>query len=230
MISRVQELYEDWFRVYNDSLLPQLISESAPKWYNHDKDLTTGDVVYFRKTEGPIAGPWTMGMVDSVLKGRDLLIREVKVRYHNPEHTDPVYTNRAVRSLVRLFNVDELDWQHDLDRIDRICQETNLNYEEPAVQAMALATQHPLMGDQAVLPCGCCCLGHHTYCTQTSYPATFKVKKEMMPHQTSCSVMPLMDYPEEDAMLDCAGHPLDIEANQDGFLSAALQLGASMEL
>ena len=30
--------------------------------------------------------------------------------------------------------------------------------------------------------------------------------------------------------MDVAGHYLDIEANKDGFLSAALQLGASMEL
>ena len=31
MISRVEELYESWFRVYNNSLLPQLISQTAPK-------------------------------------------------------------------------------------------------------------------------------------------------------------------------------------------------------
>ena len=230
MISRVEEIYEAWFKVYNDSLLPQLISQTAPKWYNHDKDLAVGDVVYFRKTEGPIAGPWTMGMVDNVLKGRDLLIREVRVRYHNADHSQPQYTERAVRSLVRLFNVDELDWQYDLERIDKICQETDFCYETSDVQALALMSQNSLQGDQPVLPCGCCCHEHHEFCTRTPYPSTFKVKQAMMPLPTTCTVMQVLDYQEEDAILDCAGHPLDIEANQDGFLSAALQLGASMEI
>ena len=135
MISRVEELYESWFRVYNDSLLPQLISQTAPKWYNHDRDSATGDVVYFRKTEGPIKGPWTMGMVDSVLKGRDLLIREVRVRYHDADHATPQYTVRAVRTLVRLFNIEEIHWQHNLNRVEKICQETGLSCEMPDIQA-----------------------------------------------------------------------------------------------
>jgi hypothetical protein len=42
--------------------------------------------------------------------------------------------------------------------------------------------------------------------------------------------MPILNYAEEDSMFDCAGHHLDMEANQDGFLSAALQLGATMEI
>ena len=63
MVSRVHELYCAWFDVFNDTRLPQLISQTAPKWYHHDRDLALGDVVYFRKTEGPIKGPWTMGMV-----------------------------------------------------------------------------------------------------------------------------------------------------------------------
>ena len=171
-----------------------------------------------------------MGMVDNVLKGRDLLIREVRVRYHNADHSQPQYTERAVRSLVRLFNVDELDWQYDLERIDKICQETDFCYETSDVQALALMSQNSLQGDQPVLPCGCCCHEHHEFCTRTPHPSTFKVKQAMMPLPTTCTVMPVLDYQEEDAILDCAGHPLDIEANQDGFLSAALQLGASMEI
>ena len=77
MISRV-ELYYSWFSVFNDPLLPQLLSIISPKWFNHDSDLAPGDVVYFRKHQGPIKGPWSMGMVERVVKGWDLLIRQVK--------------------------------------------------------------------------------------------------------------------------------------------------------
>ena len=230
MISRVGELYEKWFMVFNDSLLPQLISQTAPKWYNHDRDLAQGDVVYFRKSEGPIKGPWTMGMVDSVLKFRDLLIREVRERYHNADQTAPHFTDRAVRSLVRLFNMDKLDWQHDLVRIAKIYQDTGLSCEIPDMKTFASVAQCLLEMDQHVLPCACCCTAHHKYCPQTTYPTSFKVQTEMMPGQTTTTSMPLMYFPEEDAVLDCAGHHLDMEANQDGFLSAALQLGASMEI
>jgi hypothetical protein len=229
MISRVEELYTSWFRVFNDTLLPQLLAQQAPKWYNHDRDLTTGDVIYFRKVEGPIKGPWTMGMVDTVLKGRDLLIREVRVRYHNADNATPQFTDRAVRSLVRLFNIDELDWQQDLDRVARLCQETGLPHEVPDMQAFAVLAQLPLSMDQPVLPCQCCCYSHHQHCPGSDQSATLTVDNVMMPNITTSSAMPLLHFPEEDDVLDCGGHLLDLEAYQDGFLSAALQLGASME-
>ena len=229
MISRVKELYTSWFRVLNDTLLPQLIAQTAPKWYNHDRDLTTGDVVYFRKVEGPIKGPWTMGMVDSVLKGRDLLIREVRIRYHNADNNAPQFTDRAVRSLVRLFNIDEINWQQGLDRVAKICQEPGLRQEMPDVQAFASLAQMPLDSDQPVLVCQCCCIGHYQHCPGSDQSATFTVASEMMPNHTTSSVMPMLYFPEEDNVLDCAGHHLDLEAYQDGFLSATLQLCASME-
>ena len=170
-----------------------------------------------------------MGMVDSVLKGRDLLIREVRIRYHNADNNAPQFTDRAVRSLVRLFNIDEINWQQDLDRVAKICQETGLRHKMPDVQAFASLAQMPLDSDQPVLVCQCCCFGHHQHCPGSDQSATFTVASEMMPNHTTSSVMPMLYFPEEDNVLDCAGHHLDLEAYQDGFLSATLQLCASME-
>ena len=112
-----------------------MIAQTAPKWYNHDRDLKQCDMVYFRKTEGPIKGPWTMGMVDSVTKGRDLLVREARVRYHTSDDGAPQFTDRAVRSLVRLFNIDEINWQDDLDRVAEQCSKTSLDVGLSAMQA-----------------------------------------------------------------------------------------------
>ena len=45
--------------------------------FRSDKDLLEGDLVYFVKKEGKLSNKWTIGMVDSVLKGRDGILREV---------------------------------------------------------------------------------------------------------------------------------------------------------
>ena len=68
-----------------------------------------------------------MGIVDAVTIGRDNLVRNVSVRYYYASEPDtPHTTDRAVGSLVRLFNVDETSWTHDLDRIGSVCEATNL--------------------------------------------------------------------------------------------------------
>ena len=98
------------------------------------------------------------------------------------------------------------------------------------MKTFASVAQCLLEMDQHFLSCACCCTAHHKYCPLTTYPTSFKVQTEMMPGQTTTTSMPLMYFPEEDAVLDCGGHHLDMEINQEGFLSAALQLGASMEI
>ena len=126
-MSRAEELYWRWHEIFNDTMLPVLMTADQPKWYNHDNDLKDGDVVYFRKYSSAIRSPWSMGLVDAVDIGRDGLIRHVTVKYFNPSKPNvPQRLDRAVRSLVTLFNVDELSWTQDMDRIKKICKETNL--------------------------------------------------------------------------------------------------------
>ena len=54
-----------------------------PKWFRSDKDLVVGDLVYFTKKEGELTSKWTIGMVESVTKGRDEIIRKVDIKYCN---------------------------------------------------------------------------------------------------------------------------------------------------
>ena len=86
----------------------------VPKWFKHDRDIKAGDVVFFRKLDGPLGGGWSIGVVDTVEVSKDGLVRRAKVRYVNPGEVrdDGVrvadrITDRAVRSLVRLFHVDD---------------------------------------------------------------------------------------------------------------------------
>ena len=125
LISRAEELYWRWHE--NETMLPVLMTADQPKWYNHDTDLKDGDVVYFKKSSSAICSPWSMGLVDAVDIGRDGLIRHVTFKYFNASKPNvPQRSDRAVRTLGRLFNVDELSWTQDMDRIKKICKETNL--------------------------------------------------------------------------------------------------------
>ena len=57
-----------------------MITVNHPKWVVSDRDLVPGDVVYFCKSEwSAIKGPWSMGMVESTVVGRD----QIKVKYFN---------------------------------------------------------------------------------------------------------------------------------------------------
>ena len=66
-------------------------------------------------------GPWSLGQVAEVTVGPDLVIRRVKVRYFNSGESSPHLTDCSVRSLVKLFSVDEGGWREDME-LARIVQ------------------------------------------------------------------------------------------------------------
>ena len=68
-------------------------------------------MVYFRKETGVLARPWTVGTIDTAIRGRDEHVREVDIRYQNPTENAHRITRRSVRSVIRLFNVDEHSWR-----------------------------------------------------------------------------------------------------------------------
>ena len=73
-----------------------------------DKDLQEGDLVYFQKKEGKANQPWNIGRVEQIFRSdRDNLIRRAIIKYQNYGEEQPQLTDRHVRKLVKLFNVDE---------------------------------------------------------------------------------------------------------------------------
>ena len=80
-----------------------------------------------------------MGRVNQVIRGRDGLIREATIAYRNHSETFNRMTNRAVRSLVKLFSIDEDCIQEDLavlqKRIDR------MSGQDPVVDVPGQAAQ-----------------------------------------------------------------------------------------
>ena len=109
-----------------------------PKWYNSDKDLKKEDVEYFQKKEGKVDQPWTIGRVEQVMKSdRDGLIRRVIVRYQNPGESQPQFTDKSVRKLVKLLNVDEHQVQEDLDELQR-----KIDAAQPSLTDQSLIDQN----------------------------------------------------------------------------------------
>ena len=65
----------------------------------------TRNLVYFQKDtrSSKVNSDWTIGRVDQVRRGKDGLIREATVAYRNCKETFNRLTDRAERSLLRLF-------------------------------------------------------------------------------------------------------------------------------
>ena len=73
----MEELYESWFKVWQDVVVPKLLLQ--PKWYDGDKDLKEDDIVYFQKKDSPLTIKWTIGRVEQLLRSeRDQMDRKIQ--------------------------------------------------------------------------------------------------------------------------------------------------------
>ena len=111
--------------MWADVYVPKLIF--APKWYKDDKDLKKGDLVYMKKSpDNKMDSAWVVGVVEQVIPSRDGKVRRVIVKYTNgsgsPDYdydVTPQFTNRAVRQLVKIFDIEEYMLQEDLAELMR---------------------------------------------------------------------------------------------------------------
>ena len=220
MITSVDDLYWRWHQIFNDTMVPLLLSADQPKWFNHDTDLKVGDVVYFKKTTGVLRSPWAMGLVHEVDVGRDGLIRMVTVLYYNAsEPTNAQYTDRAVRSLVRLFHVDELSWSQDMDRVRDICQRYDLPLAPDSLHVFIPSTP------PASISCGCCCDPHHVFPATCLNPLPRSYGHISLPDHSNTTSMRLLEPETPDTLLDVGARDEHSQLG-DGFMANLLILGA----
>ena len=104
-MEQVEVTYQAWFRVFKKTVVPRLISQ--PKWFRIDKDFKEKDLVYFQKEESELGSTWTIVQVDQVIASKDGLIRRAVIKYFNPNENHPRFTDRAARTLVKLWSLDE---------------------------------------------------------------------------------------------------------------------------
>ena len=103
-----QAIYESWWEHWLTVAVPQLI-ERPVLWKTTDI-LMQGDVVLFHKTEGDIgSGVYQYGIVQSIIPSADGVARNVFVKYRNFNENVDRITKRAVKSLILIHAVEELD-------------------------------------------------------------------------------------------------------------------------
>ena len=149
-------------------MIPKLIPQ--PKWFAQSPEIKVSDIVYFQKTEADLDSVWTVGQIDSVVKGRDGNVRRVKIRYHNGNERDcpPRFTDRAARSIVRLFNIEDNYFIDDMKEVELMIE--NLNKKavengrvEPIKLVKGADGNYSLVEANVsqISACGeCCCEGH----------------------------------------------------------------------
>ena len=109
------DVFNVWWETWLVSALPKLVPK--PKWYKNDEHLKVGDIVLFNKVVGSlIAGAYQYGVVEEVHMSADGHIRSVTIRYRNSTEAVNRTTTRAVRSLVVIHRIDELDIMEELGK------------------------------------------------------------------------------------------------------------------
>ena len=148
-LKRVDETYEAFYRVWNTAYIPKLIPQ--PTWFKESAELKVNDVVYFKKVDSVLSSKWIVGTIESVFRSSDGVIRKVEVKYMNANQVEPEFTVRAVRSLVRLFSIEDSYFVEDLAEVERRIESINNEHGAHADIQVTLANQET---------CDCCCVGH----------------------------------------------------------------------
>ena len=117
LLKNVNEVYDGIFKLWADTFVPRLIYQPT-KWNKDDLELHVGDLVYFQKEpDKKLASKWIIGMVDELDRSRDGKVRRVLVRYQNHGENQPRITERSLRTLVKIFDIEEYVLQEDLAEV-----------------------------------------------------------------------------------------------------------------
>ena len=117
LLKEVEKAYNSWFKVWNASYVPKLLSQ--PKWFKQDRDLLEGDIVMFQKSESALDSRWTLGTVDQLVRSRDGLVRRVIIRYQNAKEEFHRLTDRNLRRLVKIWSCYDLNTDEELAELQK---------------------------------------------------------------------------------------------------------------
>ena len=63
---------------------------------------------------------WTLGKVVSVVRSKDGMVRRATIEYQNSTDDFVRTTDRAVRSLIKIWYIDDNGWQEDISRLEKL--------------------------------------------------------------------------------------------------------------
>ena len=106
-IKQNTEVFNAWFEVWLTTHVPKLMYQ--PKWFKNDYDINVGDIVLFIKQDNPLCNTYQYGRIKEKIPSKDNRTRKVLVKYRNSSENMNRETYRAVRGLIRVHSVNELD-------------------------------------------------------------------------------------------------------------------------
>ena len=219
LMKKVEKLYDVFYKIWNTTMVPMLMKSN--KWFDTKAELQVNDLVYFRKEESELSSTWTVGKISSVEKGKDGVVRRADVEYQNASEDFPRVTDRAARSLIKLFHIDDENWQKDMDEAEKLVKAIEEQELKDSVYTMTSTgdgLRFKFAKDEKVLPgdkldawiakkkmakkacVWCCCLAH---CNITSHdrgavsayvPAYQKEQQIEFPYMLDRSWMEMAEY------------------------------------
>ena len=120
-----QKIFDSWFEVWLLCHVPNLMTH--PKWYKTTHNLQIGDIVLFIKHESSLQNKYQYGIVTSVNKDKDGVIRKAEVKYRNANEDCDRKSFRSVRDFVVIHGCDETSIMQELAEISRY---VNLKFQK----------------------------------------------------------------------------------------------------
>ena len=107
-----EKLFNTWFECWLISHVPKLMHH--PKWFQTDRDVKVEAVVLFLKQENQLSSTYQYGMISDLSRSSDDKIRKATVHYLNSTEAVHRFTNRAVRQLIVIHPMGELNMMEEL--------------------------------------------------------------------------------------------------------------------
>ena len=138
----------------------------------------------FQKVESEISSEWTVGQVESITRNKDRKIRRIEIRYFNHGQETERKTERCVRNIVRLFNVEDDYFVSDMERVEVLVKELEKGDNDkslPEAEELEVTEDESLRvnvdndGEEEIVDkfahknCKCCCVSH---CNLTAHAAS----------------------------------------------------------
>ena len=114
----MQKIGDSFWRRWTEDFFPSLIIQQ--KWHVRNRNLRVDDIVMIQQESGKVKGKWRLGrIVRAEPSSRDGVVRQVEIRYKNPESKSFSTVTRAVQRVVVISPVEH-DEEYD-DYLRKSC-------------------------------------------------------------------------------------------------------------